>query len=143
MEDNRKYSPHLPLVRLLSADFRALARTLSCHQAIASDSCFSLSMLSEFESLIRLNPHLYRHLHWEAGLLGHVLYLEAEAAGLRGTGIGCYFDDALHDLLGITTMQFQVLYQFTVGQALADDRIATLPAYPWQAAGNRPEEIEE
>jgi len=26
-------------------------------------------------------------LFWEAGLLGQVLYLEAEAAGVRGTGI--------------------------------------------------------
>jgi len=134
--------PHLPLVRLLPADCRAVARTLSCHQAIASDSCFSLSMLSEFEPLIRSNAHLYRHLHWEAGLLGHVLYLEAEAAGLRGTGIGCYFDDAVHDVLGIKTTQFQALYHFTVGQALADDRVTTLPAYPWQAQGNRFQEKE-
>lgn len=122
--------PHLPFVQLLPADCRAIAKTLSCHQAIASDSCFSLTMLGEFEPLIRLHPHLYRHLHWEAGLLGHVLYLEAEVAGLRGTGIGCYFDDAVHDLLGIRTPQFQALYHFTVGRALTDDRITTLPAYP-------------
>ena len=47
-------------------------------------------------------PWWYRRLFWEAGVLGQVLYLEAEAAGVRGTGIGCYFDDACHQLLGLT-----------------------------------------
>jgi SagB-type dehydrogenase family enzyme len=121
---------HIPLFRLLPADCRAMAKTVSCHQAIASDGCFSLGMLSEFEPLIRADAWRYRQLHWEAGLLGHVLYLEAEAAGLRGTGIGCYFDDAVHELLGVNTAQFQVLYHFTVGRPLTDERITTLPPYP-------------
>lgn len=121
---------HLPFARLLRTDCRIVARTMNCHQAIASDSCFALSMLCEFEPIVRADPWRYRQLHWEAGLLGHVLYLEAEAAGLRGTGIGCYFDDALHEILGITGTQFQALYHFTVGRPLTDDRISTLPAYP-------------
>jgi SagB-type dehydrogenase family enzyme len=121
---------HIPFFRLLRTDCRIVSRTMNCHQAIASDSCFALSMLSEFGSLVSANPWRYRQLHWEAGLLGHALYLEAEAAGLRGTGIGCYFDDALHEILGISGTQFQALYHFTVGRALTDDRISTLPAYP-------------
>lgn len=121
---------HLPFFRLLPADCRATARTVSCHQAIASDSCFALSMLGEFEPIVTENPWRYRQLHWEAGLAGQVLYLEAEAAGLRGTGIGCYFDDALHETLGLKGLQFQALYHFTVGRPLTDTRIATLPAYP-------------
>ncbi|MGZ5873162.1 MAG: nitroreductase [Bradyrhizobium sp.] len=121
---------HLPFVRLLRTDCRIIARTMNCHQAIASDSCFSLSMLSEFESVVTANAWRYRQLHWEAGLLGHALYLEAEAEGLRGTGIGCYFDDALHEVLGLANAQFQALYHFTVGHPLTDDRISTLPAYP-------------
>ena len=124
---------HLPLFRLLPADCRAVARTSSCHQMIASDSCFAMSMLGEFEPLVTANPWRYRQLHWEAGLLGQVLYLEAEAAGLRGTGIGCYFDDALHSMLELKSNQFQVLYNFTVGRPLTDDRITTLPAYPGRA----------
>ncbi len=122
--------PHLRFVRLLRTDCRIVARTMNCHQAIAADSCFALSMLSEFEPVVRANPWRYRQLHWEAGLLGHALYLEAEAVGLRGTGIGCYFDDALHEILGIANAQFQALYHFTVGRPLTDDRISTLPAYP-------------
>jgi SagB-type dehydrogenase family enzyme len=121
---------HLPFFRLLPANTKAIAKTLSCHQAIASDGCFALSMLSEFEPAVQENPWRYRQLHWEAGLLGHVLYLEAEAAGLRGTGIGCYFDDGLHSLLGLTSSEFQALYHFTVGHPLTDARISTLPAYP-------------
>jgi len=125
---------HLPFVRLLRTDCRIIARTMNCHQAIASDSCFSLSMLSEFESMVIANAWRYRQLHWEAGLLGHALYLEAEAEGLRGTGIGCFFDDALHEVLGLANAQFQALYHFTVGRPLTDDRISTLPAYPGRRA---------
>ena len=87
-------------------------------------------MLCEFEPVVSANAWRYRQLHWEAGLLGHALYLEAEAEGLRGTGIGCYFDDALHEILGLANTQFQALYHFTVGRPLTDDRISTLPAYP-------------
>ena len=34
----------------------------------------------------------YRWAHWEAGLIGHVLYLEAQALGLGATGMGCFVD---------------------------------------------------
>jgi SagB-type dehydrogenase family enzyme len=121
---------HLPFFKLVPADCRGVARTVSCHQWIASDGCVSLGLLSEFEPIVRANPWRYRQLHWEAGLLGHALYLEAEAAGLRGTGIGCYFDDAVHGLLGIADMRFQSLYHFTFGRPREDPRIMTLPAYP-------------
>ncbi|NWG72989.1 MAG: nitroreductase, partial [Parvularculaceae bacterium] len=121
---------HLPLFKLLYADCRSAAGTVSCHQAIARDGCFSLGMLAEFDPLVRTNSWRYRQLHWEAGLLGHVLYLEAEAAGLRGTGIGCFFDDVFHEHLGMKTGRFQSLYHFTAGKPLTDERITTLPPYP-------------
>ena len=63
-------------------------------------------------------------------MIGQVLYLEAEAAGLRGTGIGCFFDDAMHEVLGLKGDEFQDLYHFTVGGPITDTRITTLPAYP-------------
>jgi hypothetical protein len=31
----------------------------------------------------------YRNLFWETGFVGQVLYLEAEEAGIRASGIGC------------------------------------------------------
>jgi nitroreductase len=121
----------LALYRLERGDARAIARQVSCHQEIASDGCFSLGMLTEFEGpLARLGPWFYRRLLWECGLIGQVLYLEAEAAGMRGTGIGCFFDDAVHQLLGLETMRFQSLYHFTVGYPVEDSRLTTLPAYP-------------
>ena len=62
-------------------------------------------------------------------MLGQVLYLEAEAAGLRGTGIGCYFDDACHDILGLKTDSFQDLYHFTLGGPIEYTRLQSHPPY--------------
>lgn len=126
---------HLPLFRVATADVRHAAKVLSCHQDIAADGAFSLSMLAEFESSVTNAPWTYRQLFWEAGMLGQVLYLEAEAAGVRGTGIGCYFDDAVHDVLGIKGRWLQSVYHFTVGDALTDERLQTLP--PYAHLGNR------
>ena len=119
----------LPLYLLLEADARKAARTLSCHQDIASTSAFSLGILAEFDAGLADGAHVYRQLYWEAGLLGQVLYLEAEAAGMRGTGIGCFFDDSVHEVLGLKDTQFQSMYHFTVGSPLTDSRLETLPPY--------------
>lgn len=119
----------LPLFLLLEADTRKAAWTLSCHQDIAANSAFSLGMISEFDACLADTPHAYRHLYWEAGLLGQVLYLEAEKVGMRGTGIGCFFDDSVHELLGLQGTQFQSVYHFTLGSPVIDERLETLPAY--------------
>jgi hypothetical protein len=121
---------HLPLFRLIAGDFRQQAQVVSCRQRIAGAGAFSLGMIAEFrESLLARGAWWYRRLFWEAGVLGQVLYLEAEAAGVRGTGIGCYFDDAFHDILGLRDNQFQSLYHFTTGGPIEDTRLTTLPAY--------------
>ncbi|WP_430228678.1 SagB/ThcOx family dehydrogenase [Nitrosomonas communis] len=120
---------HLGLFRLFAGDVRDAARLISCHQDIAADSCFSLGMLAEFETALNEGAWHYRELFHEAGMIGQVLYLEAEAAGLRGTGIGCYFDDALHSMLGLSGHAWQSLYHFTIGGALDDPRLRTLPPY--------------
>jgi len=120
---------HLPLFLLAEGGCMAAARTIDCHQAIAADSAFALGMLAEFEDTLSTAPWRYRRLYWEAGLLGQALYLEAEARGLRGTGIGCYFDDAFHELLGLSGKAFQSLYHFTVGKPLSDPRITTEAPY--------------
>ena len=123
-------SEHLPFFKLAEGDFQQHAQTISCRQKIAGAGAFSLGMIADFEdSLLERGAWWYRRLFWEAGMLGHVLYLEAEAAGIRGTGIGCYFDDAFHSLLGLRNSQFQSLYHFTVGGPIEDTRLRTLPAY--------------
>ncbi len=121
---------HLRLSLLEPGDSRSVARFVSCQQAIASESAFSLGMLSLFESSLEEGPWWYRRLFWESGVLGQVLYMEAEAAGLRGTGIGCYFDDVVHELLGLAGSRFRDLYHFTVGGPVDDPRLVTRPAYP-------------
>jgi SagB-type dehydrogenase family enzyme len=118
----------LPLYLLTAGDARAAARTVSCHQDIAADSCFALAMLADFAVASRA-PWRYRELHWECGMIGQVLYLEAEAAGIRATGIGCFFDDALHRVLGLRGGEWQTLYHFTAGGAVDDARLTTLPPY--------------
>jgi SagB-type dehydrogenase family enzyme len=115
--------------RLTAGNVRQAAKTLSCHQPIASDSAFSLGMLARFAENVEAEAWRYRHLFWECGLLGQILYLEAEAAGVRGTGIGCFFDDAVHGVLGLTDNSWQSLYHFTVGEPLEDGRLQSLPAY--------------
>lgn len=120
----------LPLFQLIAARAGKTARTLSCHQDIATQCAVTFMLVAEFAAPIHANPAAYRHLHWEAGMLGHIITLEAEAAGWRGTGIGCFFDDADHEVLGLQDDRFQVLYHYAVGMALDDPRISTLPAYP-------------
>jgi SagB-type dehydrogenase family enzyme len=121
----------LGLYRLMTGDARAVAEQVSCHQDIAADGCFSLGMIAEFERPLRdRGPWFYPRLFWETGVVGQALYLEAEAAGLRGTGIGCFFDDAVHSVFGLGGLAYQSLYHFTVGEPVEDSRLTTLPPYP-------------
>ena len=120
----------LPLFLLEAGDARQLAAQVSCGQDIAGDSAFSLGMIAEFEaSLRRYGPWFYRRLFWETGVIGQVLYLEAEAAGVRATGIGCFFDDPVHQVFGFNGALFQSLYHFTIGGHVEDPRLTTLPPY--------------
>ena len=50
-------------------------------------------------------------------------YLEAEAAGICATSIGCYFDDTVHEVVGISSRAWQSLYHFTVGGPVEDSRL--------------------
>ncbi|WP_295381082.1 nitroreductase family protein [uncultured Pseudacidovorax sp.] len=133
----------LPLWRLaLHTGLPAALRTLSCHQALGAHAVFVIALLADLAA-VRTEPARYRELLREAGLAGQVLYLEAEAAGLAGTGIGCYFDDEVHDLLGLpaapdASPQWQVLYHFSVGQALRDERIRTEAPYPHRSPAPPP-----
>ena len=85
------------------------------------------------DGLYHYHPE-YRARYRECRPIGQALYLEAEIHGLRGTGIGCYFDDALHQLIGLAPAEagsaaLQSVYHFTVGVPLDDARIATEAPY--------------
>ncbi len=123
-------APHtLNLYLLQNGDFRRETAFASCQQDIASDGAFSIGMIAKFKSNLENEPFLYRRLFWETGIIGQVLYLEAEAHSVRGTGIGCFFDDVVHKLLGFNDNTYQSLYHFTIGGALEDTRITTQSAY--------------
>jgi SagB-type dehydrogenase family enzyme len=120
----------LPLYLLERGDARQAATQVSCHQAIAGEGAFSLGMIAEYrDTLVAHGASFYRRLFWEAGAIGQVLYLEAEAAGVRSTGIGCFFDDPVHQVFGFRDLEFQSLYHFTVGGYVDDPRLTTLPPY--------------
>jgi SagB-type dehydrogenase family enzyme len=120
----------LPLYKLESGDARQLATQVSCLQVIAGDGVFSLGMIAEYrDALFTHGPWFYRQLLWETGLIGQVLYLEAEAAGIGATGIGCFFDDPVHRVFGFDDLEFQSLYHFTIGGPVADGRMTSMAPY--------------
>ena len=120
----------LPLYLLEEGDNCDKARSVSCHQDIAADGFFSLAMIAEFEETLQHHgSSFYRNLFWETGMIGQVLYLEAEAAGARSTGIGCYFDNPMHKILGLQGHRFQDLYHFTVGMHVEDSRLQSWDPY--------------
>ena len=134
----RPVTEALPLNLLQAGDFQSTATAVSCGQSIAGDGAFSLGMIARFWEELETSPCRYRHLFWETGLIGQVLYLEAEAQGVRATGIGCFFDDPVHELMGLPVRgtptdlpddAFQSLYHFTVGGPQEDGRLATRAAY--------------
>ena len=139
-------SATLPLFRLRAGAVDREATRASCLQPIAGKGCFAVAMISDFDkSLSEEGAFAYRRLHWEAGLIGQALYLWATAVGLAGTGIGCFFDDEVHALLGLPAddMQFQDVYHFTVGGGVEDARILTLPSLSGRAAAQMNIEIEK
>lgn len=122
---------NFPLFRL-EAPLNAskLASQLHCYQGIAGKSAFAVDMFADTQLLNTLGAWSYRRLFWEAGFIGQVLYLEAEALGYNGTGIGCYFDDEVHRLMGLDTKgRWQCLYGFTIGEALVDQRLTHYSGY--------------
>jgi len=120
----------LELFLLKEGDFKNSAKAVSCGQDIAADGCFSLGMLSAFiNPLHQYGPWFYPRLYWECGAIGQILYLQAEVSGIRSTGIGCFFDDSVHEIFGIQDESYQSLYHFTVGGPVEDTRLTTLPAY--------------
>jgi SagB-type dehydrogenase family enzyme len=115
---------------LEEGDARRVARRTSCNQDIAADGAFAVALLARYrQPLEDFGSWFYRRLFWETGAIGQVLYLEAEATGIRGTGIGCFFDDLTHRVFGIEGDDFQVLYHFTMGGPVEDRRLETHPPY--------------
>jgi SagB-type dehydrogenase family enzyme len=127
----------LPLFLNLPMDLTDLSEGLSCGQEMVGNAMFSLGMTADLEAALeRFGAPVYRRLYQEAGMIGQVFYLEAEAVGARGCGIGCYFDDGVHKLLGSDKDKGpQSLYHFVVGQDVEERGFELLPPYPAPEAG--------
>ena len=121
----------LPFYRLRSGDLRGLSQSVSCGQTIVGEGAFAVSMLCDLEAgLARNGAAFYRRAHWEAGAIGQLLYLESESDGLRGTGIGCFYDEDTHRALGLPqSSAWRTLYHFTVGGPVEDARLRTVEPY--------------
>ena len=118
------------LFLLVPTDVTWIANRLSCDQDIAADGFFSAAMIARVEPALRSRGEwFYRRLFWEAGMVGQVLYLEAEAAGARSTGIGCFYDDPVHEMAGLAGHAWQSLYHFSMGVPVDDGRLTTEPGY--------------
>ncbi len=121
---------NLEFYLLMEEELHDFIAQLSCSQRKAADACFTACMLSEFEEpLNKFGSWMYPYLLWECGFLGQLLYLEAETKGMKGCGIGCFFDDPLHEAIGLKGLEYQDLYHFAVGYPLQEIGVITLPAY--------------
>ena len=79
-------------------------------------------MIADIERAVRSHGERgYRYVHFEAGAIGQRLYLAAEALGLGATGIGAFFDDQVHNYLGLATGR--VVYHFAIGYPVPDPRV--------------------
>jgi SagB-type dehydrogenase family enzyme len=105
-------------------DQRVAAAGLSLGQDLAGNACVAFSMIGDVERAVRAHGDRgYRYVHFEAGAIGHRLYLAAEALGLGATGIGAFYDEEVHRYLNVTPEQGQVVYHFAVGYPVADPRL--------------------
>jgi hypothetical protein len=137
--------------------YAVLAILPSSGDGVLGGGVYSLGMLARWRGRWQGKTQTawkYRELLWESGAVGQGLYLLAEAHGLRGTGIGCFFDDEVHNIAGLSgrvptayggnhtcddsvasvvdsnDAAFQSIYHFTVGVGnLKDKRVIDRPPY--------------
>ncbi len=107
-----------------SGDQRFAAAGLSLGQDLAGNACVAFSMIADIDRAARaFGDRGYRYVHFEAGAIGQRLYLAAEALGLGATGIGAFFDDAVHGYLDLAPEDGQVVYHFAIGYPIPDPRL--------------------
>ncbi len=113
------------LEQVKSGDQRVAAAALSLGQDLAGNACVTFSMIGDLDRATGIfGDRGYRYVHFEAGAIGHRLYLAAEALGLGATGIGAFYDDEVHRHLNLTPHQGQVIYHFAIGYPVPDPRIS-------------------
>ena len=73
------------------------AKTVSCDQDIAGQGVFTIGAFANVTNVIE-GGHQYRRMYWEAGAIGHMLYLDSTGIGQGATGIGCFEDIPMRKL---------------------------------------------
>jgi SagB-type dehydrogenase family enzyme len=112
------------LAQLQSGDQRLAAAALSLGQDLAGKACVAFSMIGDLDLAGSIyGDRGYRYVHFEAGAIGHRLYVAAEALGLGATGIGAFYDDEVHRYLNLAPEEGQVVYHFAIGYPIPDPRI--------------------
>jgi SagB-type dehydrogenase family enzyme len=121
----RYWPQHSELEQIKSGDQRVAAAGLSLGQDLAGNACVAFSMIADLDRATRAHGDRgYRYVHFEAGAIGHRLYLAAEALGLGSTGIGAFFDDEVHRYLDLAPARGQVVYHFAIGYPVSDPRLS-------------------
>ena len=121
----RYWAQKAQLEQIRAGDQRVAAAGLSLGQDLAGNACVAFSMIGDLERAARRHGDRgYRYVHFEAGAIGHRLYLAAEALGLGATGIGAFYDDEVHRYLNVTCGQRQVVYHFAIGYPVPDPRVS-------------------
>ncbi|MGA7314398.1 MAG: SagB/ThcOx family dehydrogenase [Silvibacterium sp.] len=121
----RFWSECAELEKVRSGNQRVAAAGLSLGQDLAGNACVAFSMVGDLERAARsYGDRGYRYAHFEAGAIGHGLYLAAEALGLGATGIGAFYDDEVHHHLNLVPNQGQVVYHFAIGYPVPDPRVS-------------------
>ena len=121
----RLWPDRAELEQIRSGDQRLRAAGLSLGQDLAGNACVAFSMIGDLGRAVRAHGDRgYRYVHFEAGAIGHRLYLAAEAFGLAATGIGAFYDEEVHRYLNLTSKQGQVVYHFAIGYPVPDYRLS-------------------
>ena len=121
----RLWPERAELEQVKSGDQRVAAAGLSLGQDLAGNACVAFSMIGDLDRATRAHGDRgYRYVHFEAGAIGHRLYLAAEALGLGATGIGAFYDEQVHRYLSLTPEQGRVVYHFAIGYPVPDYRLS-------------------
>ena len=120
----RFWPQHAELQLVKAGDQRVAAAGLSLGQDLAGNACVAFSMIGDLDRAARAHGDRgYRYVFFEAGAIGHRLYLAAEALGLGATGIGAFYDEEVHRYLNLAPGQGQAVYHFAIGYPVPDPRL--------------------
>lgn len=120
-----RYWPETHGLELVKAgDHRRAAAALSLGQDLAGNACVAFSIVAELKrAATAWGDRGYRYSLFEAGAVGQRFYVASEALGFRSTGIGAFYDDAVHRYLDIEPAEGQVVYHFASGYPVDDPRL--------------------